>query len=103
MIDDRQERIRLRAHRLWEDDGKPEGKEQEHWEQASREIEAEAEESDRTSGAASEQGPAQPIGGLSSSLQPGGTIPGGGPGATEGSLGTGGGSTAGRPSGTLKR
>lgn len=32
------------------------------------------------------------IGGLASGLQPGGTIPGGGPGAMVGSIGTGGGS-----------
>jgi hypothetical protein len=33
-------------------------------------------------------------GGLATSLQPGGIIPGGGPGATVGSIGTGGGSNA---------
>jgi hypothetical protein len=42
-------------------------------------------------------------GGLSSKLQPGGTVPGGGPGASAGSIGTGGGSTGGAPSGGLKR
>jgi hypothetical protein len=41
--------------------------------------------------------------GLSSSLQPGGTLPGGGPGALVGSLGTGGGQTANRDTGSLKR
>jgi hypothetical protein len=42
-------------------------------------------------------------GGLASPLQPGGTTPGGGPGANQGSIGTGGGSTGGKPSGSLKR
>lgn len=40
--------------------------------------------------------------GLASGLQSGGTIPGGGPGNTEGSIGTGGGSTAGQDTGSLK-
>lgn len=38
--------------------------------------------------------------GLSSSLQPGGTIPGGGPGTGQGSIGAGGRSTAGGATGT---
>jgi hypothetical protein len=37
--------------------------------------------------------------GLASGLQPGGTIPGGGPAAMEGSIGTGGGSDNDRPTG----
>jgi hypothetical protein len=41
--------------------------------------------------------------GLATPLQPGGLIPGGGPGASQGSLGTGGGSTAGQDSGAVKR
>ncbi|HEY8617330.1 hypothetical protein [Phenylobacterium sp.] len=47
--------------------------------------------------------PSAPPSGLSTSLQPGGTIPGGGPGASQGSLGTGGGQTAGQDSGAVKR
>lgn len=35
------ERIRRRAYDLWEQAGRPEGREAEHWEQACREIEAE--------------------------------------------------------------
>lgn len=42
-------------------------------------------------------------GGLATGLQSGGTIPGKSPGATVGSIGTGGGSTAGAPTGTAKR
>jgi hypothetical protein len=41
--------------------------------------------------------------GLGSDLQPGGTVPGGGPGASAGSIGTGGGQTENRDSGSLKR
>jgi hypothetical protein len=36
-----EERIRQRAHRIWEDEGRPEGREHEHWERAAREIAAE--------------------------------------------------------------
>jgi len=49
-----QERISQRAYQLWEQEGKPEGRESEHWGQACREIEAEGgsplTESDLTSG-----------------------------------------------------
>ena len=41
--------------------------------------------------------------GLATPLQPGGMMPGGGPGASQGSLGTGGGSTADAQTGSLKR
>lgn len=39
--------------------------------------------------------------GLSSGLQPGGTLPGGGPGASVGSIGTSGGSTGGAGTGNV--
>jgi hypothetical protein len=45
--------------------------------------------------------PPQAPSGLRSSLQPGGTLPGGGPGALVGSLGTGGGQAANRETGSL--
>jgi hypothetical protein len=32
------ERVRQRAYEIWEREGRPEGREQEHWEQAEREI-----------------------------------------------------------------
>ncbi|MER2536389.1 MAG: DUF2934 domain-containing protein [Rhizobiaceae bacterium] len=35
---DREERIRQRAHQLWEADGRPEGRHDHHWSQAEREI-----------------------------------------------------------------
>jgi hypothetical protein len=41
--------------------------------------------------------------GLATGLQSGGTIPGGGPGATAGSIGTGGGSDANRGTGSQKQ
>jgi hypothetical protein len=34
--------IRERAYHIWESDGRPHGRDREHWERASREIEAEA-------------------------------------------------------------
>ena len=36
-----EDRIRRRAHAIWEHEGRPEGREQEHWAQARQEIEAE--------------------------------------------------------------
>ena len=38
---DREDKIRARAHRIWEDLGQPENQHHQHWEQASREIDAE--------------------------------------------------------------
>lgn len=38
MENDRENRIRKRAYELWEAAGKPEGRHDEHWEQAAREI-----------------------------------------------------------------
>jgi len=42
MPDDRDERIRRRAHEIWEREGRPHGKDAEHWERAAREIDGEA-------------------------------------------------------------
>ena len=42
MADDEQ-RIRERAHRLWEEEGRPEGRELAHWAEAERQVRAEAE------------------------------------------------------------
>lgn len=41
MTEAREERIRERAHEIWEREGNPAGREQAHWEQAAREIDAE--------------------------------------------------------------
>ncbi|MET0365321.1 MAG: DUF2934 domain-containing protein [Sphingobium sp.] len=38
MADDRDRQIRERAHALWEEEGKPHGKDLLHWDQATREI-----------------------------------------------------------------
>lgn len=38
-MDDKEERIRRRAHAIWESEGRPFGEEERHWEQARREIE----------------------------------------------------------------
>ena len=41
MDHDREQRIRARAHAIWEREGRPEGRENEHWRLASEEIERE--------------------------------------------------------------
>lgn len=41
MNDDRHHRIRQRAHAIWESQGRPHGSDLAHWDQATREIEAE--------------------------------------------------------------
>lgn len=38
MADDRDELIRQRAYRLWEQQGRPHGRHEEHWHQASQEV-----------------------------------------------------------------
>lgn len=38
MSDDRSGQIRDRAYRIWQDEGEPEGRDQEHWAQAERDI-----------------------------------------------------------------
>ena len=38
---DDEERVRRRAHEIWEREGRPEGRQAEHWRQAMDEIEAE--------------------------------------------------------------
>ncbi|MER8831058.1 DUF2934 domain-containing protein [Mesorhizobium sp. M0938] len=41
MTDDRQERIRQRAHAIWEQAGRPDGSHQQHWDQATADIDGE--------------------------------------------------------------
>jgi hypothetical protein len=36
----REERIRYRAHQIWDEQGRPDGADREHWTQAEREVEA---------------------------------------------------------------
>ena len=38
MTDDREEKIRRRAHELWQQEGQPDGRPDDHWYQAEREI-----------------------------------------------------------------
>ena len=37
-MDDLERRIQQRAYELWESEGRPQGREQDHWQQAEREI-----------------------------------------------------------------
>ncbi|MBU2956086.1 DUF2934 domain-containing protein [Paracoccus sp. 1_MG-2023] len=41
METEREELIKARAHRIWEDAGRPEGHEQAHWQQAEAELASE--------------------------------------------------------------
>jgi hypothetical protein len=43
-MDDRHERIRQRAHEIWEREGRPDGREHEHWDRATKEITAEGDQ-----------------------------------------------------------
>ncbi|SDR64209.1 Protein of unknown function [Rhizobiales bacterium GAS113] len=40
MSDDRHERISALAHQIWEGEGRPDGQDRAHWEQAARELDA---------------------------------------------------------------
>ena len=37
---DREQRVRQRAYELWQAEGRPEGRAEQHWEQACRELDA---------------------------------------------------------------
>jgi len=41
MADDRQERIRNRAHQIWQEEGQPAGHHERHWHQAAADIDRE--------------------------------------------------------------
>jgi hypothetical protein len=41
MQSDRETRIRDRAQAIWEEEGRPEGRDREHWERAAAEVDAE--------------------------------------------------------------
>lgn len=38
MTEDREQQIRQRAYRIWQDEGEPEGREQDHWSRAQAEL-----------------------------------------------------------------
>jgi Protein of unknown function (DUF2934) len=42
MAQDREQRVRARAYEIWEREGRPRGRDQDHWYQAERELAAEA-------------------------------------------------------------
>jgi hypothetical protein len=44
---DREERIRQRAHELWEQDGRPDGKAETHWDRAAQDLDREDAEDPR--------------------------------------------------------
>jgi Protein of unknown function (DUF2934) len=101
-MNDREQQIRERAHQIWEEEGRPQGREREHWERAAREIdarEAGGEAKPTRSGTDEIAGSV----GAASGLQPGGTKTDGGPGTGADRVGTGGGNTAGEPTGSPKR
>jgi hypothetical protein len=50
MPDSREERIRAKAHELWEADGRPAGRDRDHWEQAAKLIEEEERQTARAKG-----------------------------------------------------
>ena len=52
-------RIRERAHRLWLEEGKPEGRELEHWREAERQLRAEA--GDKLEPTPPDHGPVDPV------------------------------------------
>lgn len=41
MADDRQERIRNRAHQIWQQEGQPAGQHERHWHQAAADVDRE--------------------------------------------------------------
>ena len=47
---DREDRVRERAHRLWEEEGRPEGRHHQHWQRACNEVDAETRNSPNRSG-----------------------------------------------------
>lgn len=60
MSDDRQHRIRQRAHAIWESQGRPHGHDRDHWDQATREIDAEDKQPARAAAAANPKAAAKP-------------------------------------------
>ncbi|MFE0759213.1 DUF2934 domain-containing protein [Inquilinus sp. NPDC058860] len=93
-----EDRIRARAYEIWEIEGWPSGRDQEHWDRALREI-----QSGERAESADIAPPGDTADGVASGLQPRGTTPSGGPGAGPGGIGTGGASTAGTPSGSVRK
>jgi Protein of unknown function (DUF2934) len=53
---DREERIRQRAYKLWEEAGRPEGAAQDHWERAAQDLDREEAEIQRADAAGEKPG-----------------------------------------------
>ena len=87
-----EDEIKRRAHQLWEQEGRPEGRDFQNYMDAVAQLMAERDGGERPTG-----GP----GGISTNLHPGGIAPAGGA-ATVGSIGTGGGQTAGHATGSAR-
>ena len=98
----RDDRIRERAHAIWISEGRPEGQHDDHWRRASEDIDRES-AGPFADLAPGEGGTNVDGNGLSTPLQPGGTIPGGSPANSVGSIGTGGGSTANEATGAAAK
>jgi hypothetical protein len=54
MDQDREERVRRRAHEIWEQEGRPEGRHEDHWRQAREEIDRESPPEARSLGSAAQ-------------------------------------------------
>ncbi|WP_280842803.1 DUF2934 domain-containing protein [Pararoseomonas baculiformis] len=82
-----EERIRRRAHEIWEREGRPEGRQEEHWAQACREIAAEGDGSGGAASAGADQDastpPQMPVSGVL-----GGQFGGDGAASLSGGVGT---------------
>ncbi len=87
-----EDEIKRRAHQIWERENRPEGRDFQNYMDAVAELMAE-----RDGGEPPKDGPS----GISTNLHPGGIAPTGGA-ATVGSIGTGGGQTMGRPTGSAR-
>jgi hypothetical protein len=48
---DREDRIRQRAYRIWEDEGCPDGRDREHWDRAAQEVDGAGSPDDEATGA----------------------------------------------------
>ena len=51
-MSEREDRIRARAHQLWLEEGRPEGREREHWQRAEEEVDQQEEPGENSAGAA---------------------------------------------------
>ncbi|WP_081718334.1 DUF2934 domain-containing protein [Lutibaculum baratangense] len=56
-MDERERRIRERAHALWEEEGRPEGRHDAHWERARQEIDGPADAGEGPLGAKAPNAP----------------------------------------------